>query len=135
MRVDITTPSTEIPFQFALSPDGRQIVFVVRGGGATRLWLRPLDKTEAMTITGTDGAFYPFWSPDSRSVGFFASGKLRRIDVAGGPTQDLADAPSGRGGAWNADGTIVFAPTSSGPLMRVTASGGEPAAITTLKVP
>ena len=74
-------------------------------------------------MTGTDGARYPFWSADSRSIGYFASRKLYRIDVGGGPPQELADVPVARGGTWNADGTIVFAPTDDGPLMRIAAPG------------
>jgi eukaryotic-like serine/threonine-protein kinase len=76
MRVEISTPSTLQPLQFALLPDGRQIVFVASGDGRQRLWLRPLDKTEALPLAGTEGAEYPFWSADSRSLGFFAAGKL-----------------------------------------------------------
>ena len=70
MRVEITTPATDAPLQFALSPDGRSLVFVASGDGAPRLWLRPLDQTEARPLVGTEGAASPFWSPDSRSIGF-----------------------------------------------------------------
>src|SRR5207249_3057227 len=108
MRLDIITPSTSAPLEFALSPDGRYIVFVASGDGPQRLWLRALDKTEAQPIVGTEGANYPFWSPDSRSIGFTAAGKLKRIDIAGGPPQILANTSSPRGGAWGADGTILF---------------------------
>src|SRR5262249_10572187 len=73
MRVESPTPATSAPLEFALSPDGRYIVFVASGDGPQRLWLRALDKTEAQPIAGTDGAKFPFWSPDSRSIGFFAS--------------------------------------------------------------
>src|SRR5207253_5363539 len=84
MHLEINTPSTSAPFEFALSPDGRYIVFVASGDGPQRLWLRPLDNTEAQPMPGTDGADYPFWSADSRSIGFTAAGKLKRIDIAGG---------------------------------------------------
>jgi hypothetical protein len=80
----------------------------------------------------TEGAQFPFWSADSRSIGFFASGKLYRIDIKGGPPQALADAPNPRGGTWNANGVIVFAPLPSGPLMRTAASGADPEAVTML---
>jgi serine/threonine protein kinase len=108
VRLDIVTPSTAAPLEFALSPDGRSIAFVASGGGAQRLWLRSLDNADAQVLVGTDGASFPFWSPDSRSIGFFAAGKLYRVNVTGGPTQAIADASVPRGGAWNAEGTIVF---------------------------
>ena len=92
MRTEIVTPSTTDPMSFALSPDGRQIVFVASGDGPSRLWLRRLDATEAQPLAGTEGASYPFWSPDSRSVGFFADSKLKRLDIGGGSPQTLADA-------------------------------------------
>jgi eukaryotic-like serine/threonine-protein kinase len=135
MRVDIQTPSTTAPFEFALSPDGRYIVFVASGDGPQRLWLRALDQTGARPLPGTDGADYPFWSPDSRSIGFFASNKLYRIDIAGGTLQFLAYAAAGRGGAWNANGTILFSPNLAGPLSRIAAAGGEPVAVTKLDPP
>jgi Tol biopolymer transport system component len=130
MRVEITTPSTSNPLHFALSPDGGRLVFVASGDGLSRLWVRSLDGVAAQPLAGTDNAEYPFWSPDSRSIGFFAESKLKRIDIAGGPPQALADAPAARGGAWNPDGTILFAASQAGPLSRVSASGGEPAVVT-----
>jgi serine/threonine protein kinase/Tol biopolymer transport system component len=132
MRLQIDTPSTAAPLQFALSPDGRHIVFAASGDGPQRLWLRALDRVDAQPLVGTDGASYPFWSPDSRSVGFFASNKLFRIDIAGGPPQALTSVPLGRGGAWSADGTILFTRTDASPLLRVAASGGESVAVTRL---
>ena len=131
MRVDISTPSTPAPLEFALSPDGRHIVFVASGDGSQRLWLRTLDKTDAQPMPGTEGADFPFWSADSRSIGFTAAGKIKRIDIAGGPPQILANTGQVRGGAWNAAGTILFTVTS-GALFRTTASGGEPVAVTRL---
>jgi Tol biopolymer transport system component len=93
--------------------------------------LRRLDATSAQPLAGTDGAGSPFWSPDSRSVGFFAGGKLKRLDIGGGSPQTLADAVN-RGGAWSPDGTILFARTTASPLFRISASGGEPVAVTKL---
>ncbi len=132
MRVEINTPATADPISFALSPDGRQIVFVASGDGASRLWLRSLASTTAQPLAGTEGAAFPFWSPDSRSVGFFAEGRLKRLDIGGGAPQTLATAARGRGGTWTADGVILFAPTTTSPLFRVAASGGEAVAVTTL---
>ena len=130
-RLDLVTPPTTDPFSFALSPDGRQIAFVayVRAGGA--LWLRPLDQTDARPLAGTEGASAPFWAPDGRALAFFAGAKLKRIDLSGGTPQVLADAPNVRGGTWNHDGVIVFAPTTS-TLVQVAAAGGTATALTKL---
>ncbi len=132
-RLDIVTPATSQPDSFALSPDGRRIVFVASGDGASRLWLRSLASTTAQPLAGTEGATDPFWSPDSRSIGFFADGALKRLDLGGGAPQTLASAPNGAGGTWNAAGVILFAPDRIGsPLMRVSATGGPARAVTTL---
>jgi Tol biopolymer transport system component len=131
MRVEIITPPTGAPLEFALSPDGRYIVFVASGEGAQRLWLRALDKTDAQPMAGTEGVEFPFWSADSRSIGFTAAGKLKRIDIAGGPPQILANTAQIMLGAWNLDGTIVFNAVG-GPLSRISASGGEPVPVTRL---
>jgi serine/threonine protein kinase len=131
-RTEINTPATDQPASFALSPDGRQIVFVASGDGASRLWLRSLSTTTAQPLAGTEGASSPFWSPDNRSVAFFAANALKRLDLGGGAPQTLAPAISARGGAWNADGVIVFAPSIGTPLMRVAATGGPAAAVTAL---
>jgi len=124
MRVDIATPPTTQPYQFALSPDGQSIVFIASSGALSQLWIRRLDRADAQVLPGTEDARYPFWSPDSRSLAFFAGGKLKRIDVAGGAAVSLSDAPSGYPGAWSSDGTILFSPRTGGPLSRVPASGG-----------
>ena len=80
----LSRPPPVDPLSFALSPDGRHIVFVASGDGASRLWVRSLASTTAQPLAGTEGASYPFWSPDSKSVGFFAAGKLKRLDIGGG---------------------------------------------------
>ena len=118
-RFEIPTPPTSDPVSFALSHDGRQLAFVATSEGAPRLWVRPLDQVTAQPLAGTEGASYPFWAPDGRAIGFFADGKLKRIDLGSGGLQELADAPSGRGGTWNRDDVLVFAPdVSRGPDAR-----------------
>jgi Tol biopolymer transport system component len=129
-RLEVVTPSTPDSGAFALSPDGRQIVFIARADDRPKLWLRPLDQTAGYPLIGTDGASYPFWAPDGRAIGFFADGYLKRIDLPVGVVQVLANASSGRGGTWNQEGTIVFSPTSTGGLMRVSATGGTPVVVT-----
>ena len=118
----------------AISPDGRHVAFMAARTGAstTLLWVRSLDSPEARPLTGTDGASFPFWSPDSKSIAFFAQSKLRRVDVSGGPSQTLCDAPAGEGGTWNRDGVIVFAPDATGALARVSSAGGQPVPATKL---
>ncbi|HXG71163.1 MAG TPA: protein kinase [Gemmatimonadaceae bacterium] len=115
----------------ALAPDGRRLAFVgTGGGGVTSLWVRALDSTVAQELPGTAGAAFPFWSPDSRFIGFFAGNKLKRIEASGGPPQALADVTGdARGGAWGADGVILFTPSYTSPLFKVRAAGGvaEPA--------
>ena len=121
--------------QLAISPDGQQIV-VAPGFNLQQpspLWLRPLASTSGRLLTGTEGASFPFWSPDGRSIGFFADEKLKRLDVNSQAIQILADAPVARGGAWQADGTILFAPNARGPLSRVLANGGQPTVATQLQ--
>jgi Tol biopolymer transport system component len=137
MRLQIVTPPTLAPFDFALSPDGHYLAFVATGSSsdAERLYLRALNDTEARPLAGTEGARLPFWSPDSRSLGFFASEQVFRIDISGGRAQPLAPAANPQGGAWSADGTIIFAPTTVTPLLRVPATGGALAAATELQLP
>ncbi len=116
-----------------LSPDGTRMAFVARAGeGRQRIWVRSLDKFDAAPLAGTEGAERLFWSPDGRKLGFFADEKLKTIDADGGPTFSLADAPESRGGTWNREGTIVFAPNWNVGLSRVSASGGSVAVLTTL---
>jgi Tol biopolymer transport system component len=131
MRVDLNTPPTPAPLDFALSPDGRYLAFVASGDGPRLLWLQPLDEVDARPLIGTDDASLPFWSPDSHVVAYFAAGKLFKIDVSGGPPQALADAPVPRGGTWSVGDTILFSP-NTGALRRVQASGGTVTAVTQL---
>src|SRR5580658_1169728 len=111
----------------SLSPDGTNLVFSATGeDGRNQIWIRPLNRTEGQPLPGTSNGTLPFWSPDGRSLGFFAGGKLKKIEISGGPPVDLCDASLGLGGSWAPDGTIVFAPNATSPLSRVSASGGQP---------
>jgi Tol biopolymer transport system component len=115
----------------AASPDGRQLAFVAaEPGGKRQLWIRPLESLLARSLPATEGAAYPFWSPDGRSVGFFADGKLKKIEVGGGPPLSICDAPDPRGGSWNRDGVILFEPQFREPIYRVSAAGGKPVPVT-----
>jgi Tol biopolymer transport system component len=114
----------------ALSPDGRTAAYVASSNGKSRLWVRPLDETTARVIPGTEGAGFPFWSPDSRSIAFGAGDKLQRVDLAGGTPLTICGVGSlFRGGGWNGDGQIIFA-TYAG-LFQVSASGGTPSPLKT----
>ncbi|MDH3215268.1 MAG: serine/threonine-protein kinase, partial [Candidatus Krumholzibacteria bacterium] len=114
-----------------ISPDGRMLAYVAGGElGQRRVWIRHLDDLLPRAVTGTENATFPFWSPDSRSIAFFADSKLKRVDLAGGLPISLCDATNGRGGSWGADGTIVFSPDFRTPLQRVPASGGTPTDVT-----
>ncbi len=117
----------------ALSPDGRRLAFLApTAEGKNLLWVRPLNGMAAQPLADTDGAGYPFWSPDSRFLGFFAGGKLKKIDASGEPPQVLCDAQSGRGGTWNREGVILFSPSLRDALQRVSSAGGSPAPATEL---
>jgi eukaryotic-like serine/threonine-protein kinase len=118
----------------AVSPDGRRMVFSAQAaGGETQLWVRSLDDLAAQPLAGTQGGHLPFWSPGGKSIGFFAGGKLERIEASGGPPLALAGTSGNeRGGTWNANGVILFAPDSTGPLMKISASGGAAEPITKL---
>jgi serine/threonine protein kinase len=117
----------------SISPDGARLAFVGVGpNGETVLWVRSMTSGGAQQLAPADFASVPFWSPDSTRIGFFADSKLKIIDAAGGSPQALCEAPFGRGGAWNRDGTIVFAPSLYGPLLRVSEKGGAPVPVTKL---
>lgn len=130
-RLDVTTPPTSDP-TFAISPDGRQLVFVAPSNGQRMIWLRPLDTTAARPLPGTEDGTNPFWSPDNKSIGFFAAGQLKRLDLAGGAPQLLgALTIPGHGGAWAVSGIILYKrPGGEGGLVRIPASGGEGAVVT-----
>jgi serine/threonine protein kinase/Tol biopolymer transport system component len=126
-----TTSGSTAPV--AVSPDGHRVAFVAMSAdGRYLLWVRSLDTLTAQALAGTEGASSPFWSPDSRLLGFFAGGKLKKIEASGGPPITLCDAPNNRGGAWSRDGVIVFNPANLVALQKVFASGGVPTAATVL---
>jgi len=135
MRLDITTPPTADPGSLAISPDGRRIVFVATSDGVSKLWLRSLESGNAAPLAGTDGAVAPFWSPDSRAIGFFTTtdGQLKRIDIDTRSLKVLGNAPLGTGGTWNQDGTILYSHLASGrEVSRISATGSEPSPATRL---
>jgi serine/threonine protein kinase len=128
---------TSVPFpanDLALSPDGRILAMVAYSAQVNNyvLWTYEVGGRRTSSQNGTQGASYPFWSPDAKFIGFFADGKLKKVDVSGGQVQVLCDAPNGRGGAWNQDGVIVFTPDGAGGLSRVSSSGGPPVEMTKL---
>jgi len=118
----------------ALSPDGKTLAFLAvdSSGRNNSLWIRYLHSLSAQKLAGTEGAYYPFWSPDNRFIGFFAEEKLKKIDVSGGPAVTICAARGGRGGSWNQDGVILFARGSLDVINKVSAVGGEPTAATKL---
>jgi Tol biopolymer transport system component len=119
--------------QISISPDGHRIAFVATDSlGKPHLYVRSLSSLTALPLPGTEGAYYPFWSPRSDFIGFFMDGKLKKIDASGGPPLSLCDAQAGRGGTWGVNDVIVFAPTANGPLFQVPAAGGTPVQVTSL---
>ena len=129
-------PASVVAPQIAISPDGRQIAFVAQAPrGRPSVWVRSLSEPEAQQVRGTEDAIYPFWSPDSRSIGFFAQGKLKTIELGGAPPRILSDAPiDSRGGAWGPDGTILFAPVVTSGIFRIAATGGAATQVTKFDV-
>jgi Tol biopolymer transport system component len=131
--VELANGGAQSPLPLAASPDGLKIAFLAQDTDAKpMLWVRALDTLTAQALAGTEGASSPFWSPDSRFLGFFAGEKLKKIDVTGGPPVTLCDAPNNRGGTWSKDGIIVFNPANNVPLQKVSATGGVPTPATVL---
>jgi eukaryotic-like serine/threonine-protein kinase len=139
VRFEISAPEKNVINRlFALSPDGHKLAMtLIAEGGETSLWIRELDSVEMRKLPGTEGASTaapPFWSPDNRFVGFFADGKLKRIDVSGGSAQVVCDAAEGVGGAWSREGVIIFSRARSG-IWRVPEAGGAATQITAVVPP
>ncbi len=132
LRLSVPLPGNAGTGFVALSPDGRRLVITLFTEGKAQLWLRSLDSQQLRLVAGTDGARAPFWSPDSKFIGFFADGKLKTIAASGGPPQVLCEGTGfGAGGTWNRDGVILFSTSGVGdPLQRVNASGGACTAVT-----
>jgi serine/threonine protein kinase len=134
LRYTIAMPEGATVQSFAISPDGRTLVIAAAVNGKRQLWLRSMDALQSKPMPFTEDAAYPFWSPDSRYIGFFAEGKLKKLPASGGPAQSLCDAPNSRGGSWNRDDVIVFSPNIAGvSIQRVAAAGGVPVDVTRTK--
>jgi Tol biopolymer transport system component len=125
IRSELAIPPTMEPTSFELSPDGGRLAFVANDAGRSRLWIRDLRSREARSLPGTEGAAFPFWSPDGRAIGFFANRKVMVVDVADGAVRTVARTRIGWGGAWTPDGDILFAFTQRTPIRRVSLQGGE----------
>ena len=123
MRLEITTPPTTDSVSLAISPDGRSLVFVGSADGLSRLWIRGLDSMTPRQLVGTEHASLPFWAPDGRSIGFFADGKIKRIDIESGLVQPISTAAVPAGAAWNSDGVILHPLVPDSPLFRTSVSG------------
>jgi len=129
VSIPMTTPMPSlVEKRIALSPDGRTLVYTA--APSSRLYLRPIDRLDAIGLERTEGASNPFFSPDGRWIGFFADGKLKKVSIAGGMPFVVCDAAIGRGATWGPDGTIVFAGGLSTGLQRVSAGGGRPEPLT-----
>ena len=130
MRVDIATPPTSDPTTLAISPDGQKILFAATSNGSPQLWLRSLESTTAQPLPGTDRGRIPFWSPDGRSIAFFADGTFKRLDFDTGSVRDLLSAVTSSGGTWNRDNVLLLSMGNVQPIRRVLAEGGEPVPVT-----
>ena len=128
VRFEIATPEEILSIDTPrISPDGRYLAFnATDSSGKTRIWVRALNALSAQPLAGTEGTKRPFWSPDSRFLGFFADGKLKKIEVTGGPAQKICDAPTGADGSWSPEGVILFDGTANDPIYRISAAGGVP---------
>jgi len=133
LRATLPFPEKMFLGEFAVSPDGTRLAFTAaKAGGQPALWVRNLDGALAQPLAGAENVSFPFWSPDGRSIGFFADGKMKRVEASGGTILTICDAERGVGGTWSRDGTIVFAPGPTSFLSKVAAGGGKPVPVTKL---
>jgi eukaryotic-like serine/threonine-protein kinase len=128
-----TTFSIVHPGAPTLSPDGTKLAFLTGEQSETKLWVRDVPTGTVHSVDEADRPRFPFWSPDSKNIGFFSAGKLKKVALAGGPVQVLCDAPEGRGGSWSQRGVIIFTPNIFEPLYKVGEGGGTPEKITETK--
>jgi serine/threonine protein kinase len=135
VRFQISLPEKATNPIFQLSPDGKVLAFTAAESGRRKLWIRPIDSLTPQAVPESEDATYPIWSPDSASIAFFVPGKLKKVAIAGGPSQTVCDAADGRGGSWNSDGVIVFSPGLGSAIERVSAAGGVPTAVTKIGIP
>jgi eukaryotic-like serine/threonine-protein kinase len=128
VRFEVQVPPNLISIDSPrISPDGQTLAFnATNGEGQNQIWVRPLNALVAQPLAGTEGTTRPFWSPDSKFLGFFSGGKLKKIDIAGGPPTKICDAPTGADGTWSPEGVILYDGTGSDPIHRVSAAGGTP---------
>ncbi|KAA3632147.1 MAG: hypothetical protein DWP97_11640 [Calditrichaeota bacterium] len=130
---DETTIQSSGGGHLSISPDGSKLVYLAEDSTTKKemLWVRPLNSLKAVQLQGTEGALYPFWSPDSKQIGFFADGKMKKLPAIGGPVLTLCETSDrARGGSWNSDNVIIFSRGINDPIHKVSAAGGEPAAVT-----
>ncbi len=131
-RLEIVTPATTDAVSLALSPDGRTLVFVASAEGTSHLWIRRLETGNAQPLTGTEYGSLPFWAPDGRSVGFFADGSVKRIELSTGLVRPISTALVPAGATWNRDGVILHPVVPDGPIFRTTLDGSPLVAATRL---
>ena len=135
VRFDIEVPARTVGNALAISPSGREVAFLSGTSGDISVWVHTMDGRAARPVEGTGGAVdRVFWSPDGQSIGFFAGGKLKRVDLTTGAVQTIADTPGSTGGSWSRDGVILFAPVQ-GPIFRVSQAGGPVTAVTSVDRP
>lgn len=132
LRLSVLPPENTAFDSVVIAPDGHRVAFTAYWNGKMTLWVRDLDSIDGKPLPGTDDAALPFWSPDSRSIGFFTPFRLKVIQATGGPCRDIADVVLGRGGTWNREGIIVFCPRPVGPLHRISSAGGTPQPVTSV---